>query len=43
VGGSRTVDIHMRRLRQKLGETYEDMLQTVHGVGYKASGGFHES
>lgn len=43
VGGTRTVDIHMRRLRQKLGVPYDDMLQTVHGVGYRASGGTHEN
>jgi two-component system alkaline phosphatase synthesis response regulator PhoP len=43
IGGTRTVDIHMRRLRQKLGSTYEDMLQTVHGVGYRAAGGVHEN
>ena len=41
VGSTRTVDIHMRRLRQKLGAPYESMLQTVHGVGYRASGGTH--
>jgi two-component system, OmpR family, alkaline phosphatase synthesis response regulator PhoP len=38
VGGTRTVDIHMRRLRQKLGVPHDDMLQTVHGVGYRAAG-----
>jgi DNA-binding response OmpR family regulator len=43
VGGTRTVDIHIRRLRQKLGEAYEDMLQTVHGVGYRAKGELHEN
>jgi two-component system alkaline phosphatase synthesis response regulator PhoP len=36
VGGTRTVDIHIRRLRQKLGKPYDSLLQTVHGVGYKA-------
>lgn len=41
LGSTRTVDIHMRRLRQKLGVPYEEMLQTVHGVGYRASGGIH--
>jgi len=40
-GGTRTVDIHMRRLRQKLGIPHYDMLQTVHGVGYRAVGGFN--
>lgn len=33
-GGSRTVDIHMRRLRMKLGSAASS-LQTVRGVGYK--------
>ena len=43
VGGTRTVDIHMRRLRQKLGVPHDDMLQTVHGVGYRAAGGVNEN
>jgi DNA-binding response OmpR family regulator len=30
------VDIHIQRLRKKLGEPYQNMLQTVYGVGYKA-------
>ena len=34
-GGSRTVDVHIRRLRAKLGPEYEGMIQTVRGVGYK--------
>lgn len=41
-GGTRTVDIHIQRLRKKLGPEYGDMLQTVHGIGYKAAGGPHE-
>lgn len=39
IGGTRTVDIHIQRLRKKLGPGFSDILQTVHGVGYKASGG----
>lgn len=35
IGGTRTVDIHIRRLRQKLGNPYNTMIETVHGVGYK--------
>ena len=34
-GGVRTVDIHVRRLRQKLGDAVQSRLQTVRGVGYK--------
>jgi two-component system, OmpR family, alkaline phosphatase synthesis response regulator PhoP len=41
IGGTRTVDIHVRRVRQKLG-SYEDILHTIHGVGYKVLGDFHE-
>ena len=33
-GSSRTVDIHVRRLRMKLGSAVQD-LETVRGVGYK--------
>ena len=38
-GGTRTVDIHVQRLRKKLGEDFGDLIQTVHGVGYRAAGG----
>lgn len=31
---SRTVDVHIRTLRQKLGE-YENVIETIRGVGYK--------
>jgi DNA-binding response OmpR family regulator len=34
-GGSRTVDVHIRRLRAKLGPEHEHMVGTVRGVGYK--------
>lgn len=34
-GGLRTVDVHVRRIRAKLGPKHEQMIQTVHGVGYK--------
>lgn len=36
-GGSRTVDVHMRRLRSKLETPYCDMLKTVRNVGYMFS------
>jgi DNA-binding response OmpR family regulator len=34
-GGTRTVDVHIRRLRAKLGAEYESLIGTVRGVGYK--------
>ena len=34
-GESRTVDVHIRTLRQKLGDC-GDIIQTIRGVGYKA-------
>jgi DNA-binding response OmpR family regulator len=34
-GGARTVDVHVRRLRAKLGPEYESMIGTVRQVGYK--------
>jgi DNA-binding response OmpR family regulator len=33
-GGSRTIDVHIRRLRAKLGAEHEQMIGTVHNVGY---------
>jgi len=36
-GGTRTVDVHIRRLRAKLGDWGESMIQTVRGVGYRFS------
>lgn len=34
-GGARTVDVHVRRLRSKLGEEHSGLIQTVRSVGYK--------
>jgi len=34
-GETRTVDVHIRRLRQKLGEGGERAIETVVGVGYR--------
>jgi len=34
-GGARTVDVHVRRLRAKLGEEYAHLIATVRSVGYK--------
>jgi hypothetical protein len=36
-GGNRTVDVHIRRLRQKLPEV-EELISTVHGMGYRFEG-----
>jgi two-component system phosphate regulon response regulator PhoB len=33
----RTVDVHIRRLRIALGKTYENLVQTVRGTGYRFS------
>lgn len=33
-GGTRTVDVHIRRLRSKLGSDHEHMISTVRNVGY---------
>jgi DNA-binding response OmpR family regulator len=38
-GGTRTVDVHIRRLRAKLGAEYESLIGTVRGVGYKLDPG----
>ena len=34
-GGARTVDVHIRRLRAKLGEQHAQMISTVRSVGYR--------
>ena len=37
-GGSRTVDIHVRRVRAKLGPVAGGLIATVRNVGYKMRG-----
>jgi DNA-binding response OmpR family regulator len=34
-GGARTVDVHIRRLRAKLGEEHAGLIATVRSVGYR--------
>jgi DNA-binding response OmpR family regulator len=36
-GGTRTVDVHVRRLRAKLGPEREHLIETVRSVGYRAA------
>jgi DNA-binding response OmpR family regulator len=36
-GGTRTVDVHIRRLRAKLGSENEHLIETIRGVGYRAA------
>ncbi|MCI6675909.1 MAG: response regulator transcription factor [Clostridiales bacterium] len=38
-GETRTLDIHVRTLRQKLGESGQEYIKTVRGVGYRFVGG----
>jgi DNA-binding response OmpR family regulator len=38
-GETRTVDVHVRRLRQKLGATVDHRVETVVGVGYRYRSG----
>ncbi len=38
-GGARTVDVHVRRLRAKLGEEHAHLIETVRSVGYRLSQG----
>lgn len=35
IGGSRTVDVHIRRLRIKLGDEFNNIIETIRNVGYK--------
>jgi two-component system, OmpR family, alkaline phosphatase synthesis response regulator PhoP len=34
-GGARTVDVHVRRVRAKLGSEHAERIKTVRGVGYR--------
>jgi DNA-binding response OmpR family regulator len=34
-GGTRTVDVHVRRLRAKLGVEHEALIETIRNVGYR--------
>jgi DNA-binding response OmpR family regulator len=38
-GETRTVDVHVRRLRQKLGSPVDERVETVVGVGYRYRSG----
>jgi len=35
LGGTRTVDVHIRRLRAKIGPQFDELIQTVRNVGYR--------
>jgi DNA-binding response OmpR family regulator len=35
IGGTRTVDVHIRRLRSKIGDEFNTIIETVRNVGYK--------
>jgi DNA-binding response OmpR family regulator len=41
-GGARTVDVHIRRLRAKLGPEHESLIVTVRNVGYRLVPRLHE-
>ncbi|WP_353095504.1 response regulator transcription factor [Tissierella praeacuta] len=41
LGGTRTVDVHVQRIRKKLGR-YGELIKTIARVGYKAVGNFDE-
>lgn len=41
-GGTRTIDIHIQRIRKKLGE-YGEIIKTVPKIGYKAVENIHEN
>ncbi len=41
-GGARTVDVHVRRLRAKLGEEHAGLIQTIRSVGYRLAEPRHD-
>ena len=40
-GGARTVDVHIRRLRAKLGEEHAHLIETIRSVGYRFATNTH--
>ncbi|HET6385769.1 MAG TPA: response regulator transcription factor [Armatimonadota bacterium] len=42
-GGTRTVDVHIRRIRSKIGDQHESLIQTVRNVGYRFSENVREA
>lgn len=42
-GGTRTVDTHIQRIRKNLGVGYQNLIQTVHGTGYRGVNIFNEN
>ena len=36
-GGARTVDVHVRRLRAKIADGNQRLIETIHKVGYRLS------
>ena len=42
-GGTRTVDVHIRRLRSKLGTEFESIIGTVRNVGYRFNTNAHDA
>lgn len=42
IGGTRTVDTHIQRIRKKLGKKYEKIIVTIHSVGYKGEFTYEE-
>jgi DNA-binding response OmpR family regulator len=35
---TRTVDVHIAKLRKKLGPSARELIETVHGEGYRVGG-----